>query len=91
MNAKYLDVREAALSKVKIEDERVIVLKELILKEKEYNESVDDYISLDEENEEIKQDIIDKASNLGVEYKRAGNTKKEKFYNAQCNLFNNDE
>lgn len=87
MNAKYLDVREKALNKIKVRDEKVILMEDLILKEKEYHESVNEYITSDEANEENKQEIIDKASNLGVGYKRAGNTKKEKFYNEQCNLF----
>lgn len=87
MNGKYLDVREKALSKIKIEDERIPLLESLILKEKEYNESVNEYVTLDEDNEENKEDIVNKASKLGVEYKRIGNSKKEKFYNEQCTLF----
>ncbi len=90
MNAEYLDVREKALNKIKVEDERIIVLKDLIVKEKEYNDAVTDYAISDEVDEDKKQDIIDKASQLGVEYKRAGNSNKEKFFNEQCNLFKNN-
>lgn len=89
MNAKYLDVREKALSKIGFRDEKIDTLNDLIVKEKEYSDSINEYIVLDEDNEESKQDLINKASNLGVEYKRIGNPKKEKFYNEQCKLFEN--
>ncbi len=87
MNAKYLDVREKALSKIKFKNEKINILKDLLLKEKEYNDSLNEYISLDEVNGEHKDDLINKASNLGVQYKKIGNPKKEKFYNEQCKLF----
>lgn len=87
MNAKYLDVREEALSKITINDEKVPLLTDLINKEREYNEAKNEYVILNIDDEENKQDIVDKASNLGVEYKKIGNPKKEKFYNEQCKLF----
>lgn len=86
MNAKYLDVREKALNRIKVKDERTVSLNNILLEEKEYNEAINEY-AIDEDNNELKQEIIDKANKLGVEYKRMGNTQKEKFYNEQCKLF----
>ncbi|MDO5825394.1 MAG: hypothetical protein Q4Q22_03355 [Methanosphaera sp.] len=89
MNAKYLDVREKALSKIGSSDEKINLLKNLILEEKEYGDSVTEYIILGEDDEKYRQDVIDRASNLKVEYAKMGNPKKEKFYNEQCKLFDN--
>lgn len=89
MNGKYMDVRQRAISKIKTQDEAVL-LKDLILKEIEYQEVISEYLASDEIDEEDKQDLINRANNLQVEYKRAGNSKKEKFYNEQCSIFKNN-
>ena len=83
-----MDVRQRAIDKIKTQDEMVLLLKSLIIKEMEYQEAINEY--LDSDDEEKKDDIINRASNLEVEYKRAGNSKKEKFYNEQCNMFKNN-
>lgn len=90
LNAKYLDVRLIALNKEILPDEEVESLKDILLEEKEYQDAINNYATLDEDNEEIKKDLANKASNLGVKYKKMGNPKKEKFYNQQCKLLNND-
>lgn len=89
MNAEYLDVREKAVNKIKTDDMKVNILKHLISQEKEYNEILSDYVTSNKENEKSKEEIIEKANNLGVEYKRMGNSNKEKFYNQQSKLFKN--
>ena len=89
MNAEYLDVREKAVNKIKTDDMKVNILKHLISQEKEYNEILSDYVTSNKENEKSKKEIIEKANNLGVEYKRMGNSNKEKFYNQQSKLFKN--
>lgn len=89
MNAEYLDVREKAVNKIKTDDMKVNILKQLISQEKEYNEILSDYVTSNKENEKSKEEIIEKANNLGVEYKRMGNSNKEKFYNQQSKLFKN--
>lgn len=88
MNGKYMDVRQRAIDKIKTQDEMVLLLKSLIIKEMEYQEAINEYLASDDE--EKKDDIINKASNLEVEYKKAGNSKKEKFYNEQCSIFKNN-
>jgi len=88
MNGKYMDVRQRAIDKIKTQDEMVLLLKSLIIKEMEYQEAINEYLASDDE--EKKDDIINRASNLEVEYKRAGNSKKEKFYNEQCSIFKNN-
>lgn len=89
MNANYMDVREKAVNKIKTDDTTINILKHLITQEKEYNKIMNDYITTNQENEENKQEIIRKANNLGVQYKKIGNTKKEKFYNQQSKLLKN--
>ncbi|WP_323735823.1 hypothetical protein PXD04_07995 [Methanosphaera sp. ISO3-F5] len=89
MNANYMDVREKAVNKIKTDDTTINILKHLITQEKEYNKIMSDYITTNQENEENKQEIIRKANNLGVQYKKIGNTKKEKFYNQQSKLLKN--
>lgn len=86
MHAKYLDVRERALNKIKIDDERIPMLKDLIIKEKEYNETVYDTISSDEEEKQSKT-IYNQAKEIKDGYAKIGNNKKEKFYNNQSKLF----
>ncbi|AWX32124.1 hypothetical protein [Methanosphaera sp. BMS] len=90
LNAKYLDVRREALGRIGSNDERIISLKDILLKEKDYQDKRNEYIILNKEDEENKQELADKASNLGVEYRRIGNSQKEKFYNEQCKLFENN-
>lgn len=90
MNARYLDVRQIALDKMRLDDEQIIALRDIIREEEKYQDARNDYVTLNEDNEEIRQDVADKASNLGVKYKRIGNPKKEKFYNQQCKLFKNN-
>lgn len=92
MNAKYYDVREKALSKISIDNEVTIILKDLIEKEKDYQNQVYKSISSDkteenEENEELKGLMYDKAKEIEGEYAKLGNTKKQKFYNEQCKLY----
>lgn len=89
MNANYLDIREKALNKIKMEHDTKSLLKDLILEEKEYNDAMNEYITSDEDDNANIEDIINKASNLEVQYKRAGNPEKEKFYNQQCKLLKN--
>lgn len=89
MNANYMDVREKAVNKIKTDDTTINILKHLITQEKEYNKIMNEYITTNQENEENKQEIIRKANNLGVQYKKIGNTKKEKFYNQQSKLLKN--
>lgn len=92
MNAEYFDVREKALSKLSMDNEVIITLNDLIKKEKDYQNAV--YVSIssnkteeNEENEKLKKVMSDKAKEIGIAYGKLGNTKKEKFYNEQCKLY----
>lgn len=91
MNADYLDVRQKALGKLKIKDDRIIILRNLIPEEIEYHEAINEYASSDEDKAEQEKELVDKANKLGVEYKRIGNPQKEKFYNQQCKLFKDNK